>query len=166
MTLPPRLRVGELTRQRLVAALDAAGVHRNAAAQTLLEHPVFDAQHVESLALVERSVQDLGFAEGAPLSAILAAAGESGLAPCPAITGPYLRLAVTDQASAPDAVLSNGRAPSGSVTVASVPLDDTDELPKGFYLRVIDGVPWLRGYHATDAHIWSPADRFAFRIEP
>ena len=59
--------------------------------------------------------------------------------------------------------MSNGSAPSASVTVASAPLDRDDVLPKGFYLRVVDGRPWLRGYHATDEHLWSPHDRLAFR---
>ena len=30
---------------------------------------------------------------------------------------------------------SQGRAPPASITVASMPLDETDETPKGFYLR-------------------------------
>jgi len=69
-----------------------------------------------------------------------------------------------DQASAPDSVMSNGSAPSASVTIASEPLDQDDVLPKGFYLRVVDGRPWLRGYHATDEHLWSPGDCLAFRV--
>ena len=42
------------------------------------------------------------------------------------------------------------------------PLDDTDETPKGFYLRRIDGVPWLRGYWSWPGHLWSPEDRRLF----
>ena len=33
---------------------------------------------------------------------------------------------------------------------------------KGFYLRWIKGVLWLRGYIADDLHIGSPSDRFIF----
>lgn len=82
---------------------------------------------------------------------------------CPNITGPYLRLAMAGQKSSPDSVMSNGSAPSGSITVASASFDDDDVLPKGFYLRAVNGALWLRGYRATEGHIWSPDDCFAFR---
>ena len=163
---PFRLPVGHLTREQLVAALSAAGVGLNASAEVLLQHQVFDDQRVEVLDLVPRTVGELGLPDGACLSAVFAAATSRGLALCPTITGPYLRLALADQVSAPDAVMSNGSAPSGSLTVASPPLDDDDRLPKGFYVRVVDGRPWLRGYHATDEHVWSPDDRLVFRAEP
>lgn len=140
-------------------------MHLNASAQVLLTDAAFDRQRVESFHVVLRSVGQLGLAAGGPLSAIFARAGEAGLSLCPLITGPYLRLAMTDQESAPDAVMSTGSAPSGSVTVASAPLDTDDALPKGFYLRVVEGRRWLRGYHASDEHIWSPGDTLAFRCD-
>jgi hypothetical protein len=58
--------------------------------------------------------------------------------------------------------LTHGRAPPGSITVASSPLDDSDETPKGFYLRRVDGVSWLRGYWSRPGHIWSPRDVLVF----
>lgn len=164
-TFPLRLQVGGLTREQLLAALDGAGTGLNASAEVLLRQEVFDRQQVESFGVVRRTVGELGLADGAALSTVLATAQAQGLLPCPVITGPYLRLAVTDQESAPDSVMSNGSAPSASVTVASVPLDRDDRLPKGFYLRVVDGRTWLRGYHATDEHVWSPDDCFAFRSD-
>ena len=42
-------------------------------------------------------------------------------------------------------------------------LSDDDEVPKGFYLRRIEGVLWLRGYRAGAEHVWSPDDRLLFR---
>jgi hypothetical protein len=163
---PLRLHVGGSSRGQLLAALTSAGVALNASAEVLLHHEAFDRQPVEAFDVVQRTVGQLGLADGAPLSAVLATAQAQGLALCPVVTGPYLRLAMLDQESAPDSVMSNGSAPSASLTVASAPLDATDVLPKGFYLRVVDGRPWLRGYHATDEHRWSPDDRLVFRAQP
>lgn len=156
--------VGGVSREELLARLRSDGVLLNAHAETLIAGPGFDdVSGREVVSVTERSLIDLGLVDGASLSQIYARAGAHGLRLCPPVTGPYLRLAMREQASAPDAVLSSGRAPSGSLTVAaSAPWND-DELPKGFYLRVIEGQTWLRGYRCDDEHIWSPDDRFVFR---
>lgn len=120
-------------------------------------------QESESFDVVQCTVEQLGFRNGAPLSVIFARAQEIGLSLCPTIAGPYLRLVMTDQQSAPDSVMSSGSAPSSSITVAAALLEGDDDFPKGFYLRAVEGVLWLRGYRATDQHIWSPNDCFAFR---
>jgi hypothetical protein len=82
---------------------------------------------------------------------------------CPLELGPHLRLQFTDQ---PEGSLgqpvSQNCAPPGSLTVASAPLAQDDETPKGFYLRRIEGVLWLRGYRSWPGHIWSPQDMFVF----
>lgn len=157
------VRVGELTRMKLLEALKMSGVQLNDFAITLLDDVVFDNAAAETVQVVVRTVRDLGLTDGATLTRLVEAAERCGLVPCPPATGPYLRLAMLDQKAAPDSVMSNGRAPSGSVTVASAPLRDDDDYPKGFYLRVVDGVPWLRGYQCSDQHTWSPQDRLAFR---
>lgn len=159
-----RLTVGGRTRAELIGALAEAGVGLNVYASTLLEHGVFDDTAVEAITVVGRTVGELGLEGGGTLPQILAAARERGLLPCPPVTGPYLRLAVLDQTTASEPVMSNGRAPTGSVTVASERLRDDDEYPRGFYLRVLDGRPWLRGYRCDDEHAWSLDDRFAFRL--
>ncbi|MEV7766846.1 hypothetical protein [Microbacterium sp. NPDC086615] len=155
--------VGGLSRDALIERLDAHGIHRNPFAKTLLADAVFDDAAHETVTVVERSVADLGFLDGATLLRVFDAAARHGLGLCPPVTAPYLRLATLDQASAPDSILSTGRAPTGSVNVASPVLRADHEYPKGFYLRVIDGVPWLRGYRCDDEHVLSPDDRFAFR---
>lgn len=156
--------MGGLSRSDLLAALKRSDIQLNQYATTLLDHPSFDDATAETVEIVDRTPADLGLPNGAVLSQIFAAAHDRGLFLCPAATGPYLRLLLTQQDSAPDSVMSNGRAPSGSITVASAPLDADDEYPKGFYLRVVDGVRWLRGYICDDLHLWSPNDRLAFRI--
>ncbi len=161
---PLRLRIAELTRTELKGALTLAGVRLNTSAETLLENEVFDRVSAETVEIVECTVEDLGLARGAVLPQILASAREQGLLPCPMVSGPYLRLAMPKQMTARDSAMSNGRAPTGSLTVASEPLRADDDYPKGFYLRVVDGESWLRGYRCSNEHLWSPGDRFAFRM--
>lgn len=158
--------VGGLSGPELASRLAARGILLNAHAVTLLENAVFDEREVEAVVLAERTVAELGLVDGATLPEIFGAARAQGLGLCPADTAPYLRLAVSAQEAAPDSVMSSGRAPAGSLTVAAEPLSDDVEYPKGFYLRVVDGQAWLRGYRCDDEHVWSPADRFVFRAPP
>ena len=160
---PVHVVVGGLPREELLAALHAAGVRLNAHARTLLADIDVAAAAERRLTLVETSVAALGLTDGASLSQVFAAARQAGLDRCPPATAPYLRLAWTGQVTSADLVLSRGRAPDGAVTVASPTLSDDDHYPKGFYLRVVDAEPWLRGYRCDDEHVWSPADRFVFR---
>ncbi|HET8664955.1 MAG TPA: hypothetical protein VFM08_11625 [Nocardioides sp.] len=160
------VRVGGLSREELLSALAAAGVRLNASAERLLDDPMFtsgEARAVQSVDVVEQTVGQLGLTDGATLVDILAAAEEQGLLRCPPYAGPYLRLAMLDQPAAPDSILSNGRPPSGAVHVASARLRREYDYPRGFYLRVVDATPWLRGYRCTDESPWSAGDRFAFR---
>lgn len=155
------LDLGTLTRPALVEALRTRGIGLNEHAEYLLAGEVFDAPVRRSVAVTVLSVGDLGCPRGARLDQILTAVESRGWALCPPDTGPYLRLAMTDQASAPDSILSTGRAPTGAITVASRPPSEDDAVPKGFYLRTIDGRPWLRGYRCDATYLWSPDDRFA-----
>lgn len=159
---PTRVSVGGLSRAELTAELTARGIRLNVHAETLIDE--FEQRAPDLIGVTERTVEELGFTDGASLSQIFDAALRAGLRLCPADTGPYLRLALIDQPDASDSVMSSGRAPSGSVTVASAPVSMDDEHPKGFYLRVVDGESWLRGYRCDDEHVWSPDDRFVFRV--
>lgn len=154
--------VGGLSRAELRRALTSRNINLNAHAETLLGADVFDRGAPRVVTVTERTVAALGGAEGATLPEILELAREGGLLTCPADTGPYLRLTLNDQATSADSVMSTGRAPEGSLTIASAPLSDDDDYPKGFYLRVVDGRPWLRGYRCDDEHIRSGGDRFVF----
>ncbi|WP_256840441.1 hypothetical protein [Ornithinimicrobium faecis] len=136
----------------------------NTHAETLLAGPEFDAPRERTLRIVERTVAELGLPEGDVQSRVYAAARAQGLHLCPLITGPWLRLALLDQTGAPDSVLSAGRAPTGAIHIASAPVSDDVEHPKGFYLRVADGVPWLRGYRCDDTYVWPADQRLAFAL--
>lgn len=155
------VRTGGRTRSELVRSLRDAGVRLNTYAETLLTHPAFDDPGVRTLRIVERTVEQLGFDDGAVQSSIFGAVEDQGLRPCPLVTGPYLRLVMTNQADAPDSVLSAGRPPTGAITVVSHPVSTDDEHPKGFYLRVVDGQPWLRGYCCDATYVWPPTQRLA-----
>lgn len=163
---PLSVRVGGLSRPDLKQALALAGVQLNAHAETLLEDAAFDHTEAETIEIVQCTVSELGLTRGGSLPRILVTARGRGFLPCPPVAGPYVRLAMPDQTTALDSVMSNGRAPTGAVTIASAPLRVGGDYPRGFYLRVVDGQPWLRGYRCSDDHLWSPDDRFAFRLRP
>jgi len=162
--VPTSVRIGGLDRRELLQALLECGVRLNAAAEALFGDERFTPERrprVVEIACL--SVADLGLAEGATYDRLAARALAAGLGPCPLELGPHLRLQFLDQAEgAVGPPATRHRAPPGSVTVASVPLDDRDETPKGFYLRCIEGVPWLRGYWARPDNVWHPEDLLVF----
>ncbi|GAA1107905.1 hypothetical protein [Arthrobacter flavus] len=151
-------------RTQLVMTLRDAGVQLNTYAETLLAHSTFDDPPGQTLRIVERTVEQLGLEQGAVLSQVFAAARKQGLELCPLTVGPYLRLALTDQANAPDLVLSAGRSPAGAIHIGSEPVSEDVKYPKGFYLRVVDGQAWLRGYCCDDTYVWTPEQRFVFLL--
>jgi len=159
-----RLRVGGTSKSELLSQLESAGVGLNQAARELFADSRFTTSPVNSvIEIVELSVASLAFNSGATFTQIVEHATGFGLSLCPLELGPHFRLQYTDQ---PEGSLgqpsSQHRAPPGSITVASVPLANDDDTPKGFYLRRIEGVPWLRGYRSSPRHLWSPDDVFAF----
>lgn len=162
---PSPLTVGGLSRQDLAARLQEHGVGLNAHAETLLAHSAFDTRPAERVEIVARAVHELGLADGGTLPEVFAAAASLGRALCPRDAAPYLRLAWLTQSNSTDSVLSAGRSPQGALKVATAPISDDVEVPKGFYLRVVDGVPWLRGYRCDDEYRFAPDDVFAFRVD-
>lgn len=163
-----RIAIGGVGPAALRARLLAAGVRLNAHAERLLADPRFPtAADPFPIALEVHAAGELGFPGGADVARLRAAAEARGLYLCPLETAPHLRLAFLDQAEgAADVPSLPHRAPPGSLTVFSPPLDDDADAPRGFYLRCIAGEPWLRGYCAPDDHLWSPEDRFVFRRGP
>jgi hypothetical protein len=158
------VRIGGTSKEELLAELVRNGVELNESAQALFAHDMFRTTEVSSfLETVEISVARLGYAQGATIANLYKRAVELGLSLCPLELGPHFRLQFFDQ---PEGDVgyppSRHRAPPGSITVASQPLAKDDEIPKGFYLRRIKGVLWLRGYRSTPEHVWSPEDHFVF----
>ena len=147
-------------------SLSSRGIRVNGHAETLLEDVIFDDQPSRPVVVTERTVAELGLASGATLAQIFEVAQQQGWLLCPMDTGPYLRMALNEQVASRDSVMSSGRAPDGALTVAAEALSKDDEAPKGFYLRLVEGQAWLRGYRCDDEHTWSPDDRFIFQLPP
>lgn len=142
--------------------LAEAGVRLNGHAETVLADLDCDGQPERSMRFTVSRLADLGLSDGGTLTEVFDAGRRHGLQPVPLLAAPYLRLALDAQESAPDSVLSQGRAPTGSIHVASEPVSEDVEYPKGFYLRVVDGEPWLRGYRCDDIYRFGPEQEFLF----
>lgn len=158
------LHIGGLSKPALLARLHAANVRLNPLAESLFADARFVTAPTPSLVdTMQLTVADLGLPDGGTFAELVAQATARSLALCPLELAPHLRLAWDDQpegsAGQPP---SQHCAPPGAVTVASAALDDDDTLPKGFYLRRIDGVLWLRGYCSWDGHVWRGRDVFVF----
>jgi hypothetical protein len=164
MTVPSAVHIGGTSKGDLLAVLREHGIRLNTAADALFDDHRFttlDGSRV--IEIVIRSVADLGFERGATYGELTTRASGLGWVECPLEVGPHLRLQFLDQPEAPAASrAATQRAPPGSITVASPPLDDTDETPKGFYLMRFDGALWLRGYWSAADHVWSPDDVLLF----
>jgi len=127
----------------------------------LLTSPRFSykiKKKVEELVVI--SVAELGFLEGATLFEILEKIGEMGAKPCPLNLALSLRLRFDEERS--ETEITTGKAPTGSITLISKPLNLEDTFPKGFYIRKIEGVKWLRGYCCDAVYKFTPNDRIAF----
>lgn len=157
------MEIGGLSVEELKLRLSSAGVRLNAYAQLLMQHPIFARVcDQKKITVLSFSVEDLGLRKAAILPRIYEHAQGLGLALCPAITGPYLRLALMGQESSSNSILRAGTNPADSLTIASEMLGDGD-YPKGFYLRVVDSVPWLRGYICDETYEFAPGDLFVFQ---
>jgi hypothetical protein len=156
--------VGGLDKRQLLAQLAEAGVELNEAARTLFTSDRFMTSGPrQSVAIVELTVGQLGFPAGATMGELHARAVTVGLHLAPLELGPHLRLQYLDQPEGHWGFpATEHRAPPGSVTVASAPLSGDHGFPKGFYLRRIKGVLWLRGYWCDDTNAWETDDRLVF----
>lgn len=159
------LRIGGVDKAQLLELLARSNVSMNDAARTLFASHLFTTLPDPILvSYVELSVMDLGFDAGATFPELQQSAERMGYILPPMELGAHLRLQYTLQ---PEGFLgmpvTKHRAPPGSITIASAPLTDDDSFPKGFYLRRIDGVLWLRGYCSDLHHVWSPEDRLVFQ---
>ncbi len=163
-TITRTVSVGGLTKAALLQDLQRNAIALNASAQRLFASDAFTTSETRyNVTTVELTVRDLGFPGGATIVDIYARAGVLGLGLCPLELGPHLRLQYRDQPEgAWGQPVRRHQAPSGAITIASEPLSDDDAFPKGFYLRRIEGVLWLRGYRSGPAHVWAPEDHFLF----
>jgi hypothetical protein len=159
------VQVGGLSKAELLEALQRNAISMNESADRLFASDLFTTSETRySVTIVERTVHELGFPQGASLAEIYTRAAALGLGLCPIEVGPHLRLQYLDQPEGAWGKPSRQyQAPYGSITIASEQLSEDDDIPKGFYLRRIKGVLWLRGYRCRPEHVWEPEDHFIFR---
>lgn len=160
------IEIGGLNPAQLKSRLRQQDIMLNEYAEQLISDERFTTSETKStIQIVELTIQDLGFPEGAVIPQILERISVLGFALCPVALAPHLRLAYFDQPEGDTGITTQKRqAPSGSITIASEPISLHDEFPKGFYLRNIKGDLWLRGYVADDLHVWNPNDHFIFMV--
>jgi hypothetical protein len=164
-TILRTVEVGGLTKSELLQHLQRNAIAMNAAGETLFASDLFTTSATRyTVTTLELTVGKLGFPRGATSAEMYARAGALGLDLCPLELGPHLRVQYRDQPEGEwGQPARRHQAPSGSITIASEPLTDDDDVPKGFYLRRIQGVLWLRGYRAGPDHVWEPDDHLIFR---
>lgn len=154
---------GGFDKNALLEKLNNADIKLNENADIIFSSALFSTSTSRKTAsVVELTVNELGFQDGANLEEIKVRASELGLLECPMELAAYFRLQYVDQIE--EVEIGKNKAPSGSVTVLSKPLVDSDDFPKGFYLRRIDGSLWLRGYKCDREYRWEPTDVFAFMV--
>ncbi|MEW4286162.1 helicase [Priestia koreensis] len=156
------LEVGGLTKSQLIQKMQQNAILMNEYGERLFADEKFTTSDAKyNLRIVEITVIDLGFPDGATTAQLFKKARDLGLELCPLELGPHLRLEYLDQ---PEGHLQNTlqQAPSGSITIASDILTEDHNFPKGFYLRRTNGILWLRGYIADDLHVWQPNNHFIF----
>ncbi|MGL4573318.1 MAG: hypothetical protein ACRCV9_00850 [Burkholderiaceae bacterium] len=159
-----QIRIGGITKASLLKELEARGVQLNPFAHELFAHDGFTTLTAQvDINVIQVSVAQLGLAGGGTFDQIIEHALARGYALCPLELGPHFRLQFMHQAEGfLGHPLSANCKPPGSITVASQPIVQSDDVPKGFYLRVIEGVPWLRGYRSWAGHVYASGDVFAF----
>ena len=156
--------LGGLKKSELIEELARNAISMNGSAERLFANDHFTTSEIRySLTTIELTACNLGFPQGATIADIYERARQLGLGLCPLELGPHLRLQYLDQSEGcwgkPD---RRHQAPYGSIMIASEPLTEDDDFPKGFYLRRIKGLLWLRGYRSRPQHVWEADDHFAF----
>lgn len=156
--------VGGFTKTELLHELQRNSILMNPYAERLFASDFLTMTQTQyRVKTVELAVGNLGFSQAVTIPEIYERAGEVGLGLCPLELGPYLRLHYLEQ---PEGYLGKpsreNQAPYGSITVASEKFTDDEDFPKGFYLRRINGVLWLRGYRSNIDQLWESDVHFVF----
>lgn len=145
-----KLGTGLKTADDFRKAIEAAGMKIGDWGNGFIGKPVFTASDTAmDVELVNVSVAELGFADGATLLDIQAKADKLGLDPCPAEVGPQLRLQYADQ-------------PKGEwLIIAMKPIAGSRGRLRVFRVGHDGGGRWLDGYGSPD-YFWDGYGRFVF----
>ncbi len=144
--------INNLGKDELLRRLKDKGTQFNKYADQLFEDPAFaPSGTVEKVKLVRVNLSDLGLTKPAIYQEIVAKAEDLGLKLCPLILAAYLRLEYSEQSEGP------------YLKVASPKVGNSDDYPRGLYLRNINKVLWLRGFRASDDWEYPLDMEFVFR---
>jgi len=117
----------------------------------ILGRPDFSVSETEmEVDLVNVSVGELGFKQGAARRDIIAKALSIGFELCPNEVGPQLRLQYKDQPKAEYLI------------IGMEPITDSDGDLRVFYVERGDGDLWLSGLSGRPDDVWNAVDRFLF----
>ena len=120
-------------------------------ANGILGNPAFTvAVKKIKIDLAIKSVDELGFKDGAIRQQIYGRANELGLDLCPAEVGPQLRLQYKDQPE------------EEHLIVAMNPIADSGGALELFFVERDDSGLWLCGYYVHPGLIWNAGFRFVF----
>lgn len=152
MEIFKELVINNLSKVELLNRLQAKGIQCNKYATTLFDDPSFvPGPSVEKAKLVKVNLMDIGFTKPSIYQDIVSKAEQLGLKLCPLILAAYLRVEYLDQPEGP------------YLKIASPKVGNSDDDPRGFYLRNIDNVLWLRGYRASDDWAYDLDMNFVFQ---
>ncbi len=141
--------IGGLSKFELLEALKQNSIFLNPLAEQLFASRHFTTSTTPfRVATIEITVSDLSFPRRSTIGAIYSKAEAAGLKLCPLELAAYFRLQYLQQPESHCDKLQQGKAPIGSITVASK-LIEIDDSQQGFYLRRIKEQLWLRGYHCS-----------------
>ncbi|MFD1413075.1 helicase [Oceanobacillus jeddahense] len=159
------IKIGGHTKTELIQKMNTNKIFLNELAEKLIASDYLEiSKEPYMVKVIELTVKDLGFSEGAVTSQLFSKAAKLELELCPLELALYLRLAYLNQTEGYNENQLQNQAPYGSITIASKIFSKDVNFPKGFYLRKIQGDLWLRGYVADEAHVWNSHDRFVFCV--
>ena len=155
---------GGITKEELFTRLINEKIYLNEYAKVLITSDIFVTSFQKRIAnIVELSIHDLGFENGATFTEIIQKIQKYGFMLCPLEIGPYLRLSYMDQKEEIES--GKNKAPKGSITIFSkIEKEQEEEFPKGFYIRKMDGKLWLRGYVCPMDYLWEPQARITLQM--
>ena len=153
---------GGLDLVHLYQELKENNIYLNDYARRVLDNPrLILSPEKSSAACVIVSLAELGLTKGASLSDIFSSAYAYGLTSCTLEMALYFRISYHRLVDS-SGLKSQGKAPAEAITIASIPLESSDDFPKGLYIRRIDGIDWLRGYTCDNRYHFAPEDKFLF----
>lgn len=146
-----KLGTGLKTADDFRGAAELQGMKIVGFANDIIEKPTFSVSTNETeVELVNVSVAELGFTDGATCEDFYARAKELGLGLCPPEVGPQLRLQYLDQPE------------YKWIAIAMDPITDSDGILRVFDMRLYEGVPLLNAVFGFPCNILGPRSRYIF----